>query len=339
MAKISHFIILLIILVSSCAKDNIELQKNTKIHGNTPVEIYKYKEHYVAFCDVIKYGDLYYCTFREGENHAPIYEWDSNGYIKILVSDDLKQWKEEIIIKDEEWDLRDPCFCEFSNKLYLYYGYNKYNNPAPDYKNGLIILTKGSNGLSIEKKQNVDLGEYSNLWLWKVYFFEGIFSGVAYGEDSSLYYVESNDGIHFNMVAKLSAEGNETSLVRLNDNSLLAFIRNSTAKGYSTLAKSKPPYDKWESYMLNEMIESPESFIINDEIYVIGRSFYGMSMFKLELGCKKVEPSFNFFAYGKYGDCGYPGVIVENNHIIVIYYAVNPSTEETCIYQTVLDVE
>ena len=299
--------------------------------------VYQKGDNYVAFCDAVKYGDKYYLVFREGMTHAPYHDWHKNGYLKIFSSKDLDNWAEELEIKDNDWDLRDPCFCvDGSNRLHLYYGYYSFETPNPPYKTGHSELVLNNGVLKVEKTEKVDIGEFSNLWLWKVYHGEGLFYGTAYGEGFPLQYVTSKDGIHFQSVSEIIDEGDETSIVDLPDKRKIAVIRSIVPKGKSDLAISMPPYTEWKTYSLNEMIESPESFIYNGEIYVIGRSAYGMSMFKLDLDDKKVKPIYNFFAFGSYGDCGYPGVIIEDNHLDVLYYSVNPETNVTCIYQVKL---
>ena len=299
--------------------------------------VYQKGDNYVAFCDAVKYGDKYYLVFREGMTHAPYHDWHKNGYLKILSSTNLDKWYEELEIKEEGWDLRDPCFCVGNNnRLHLYYGYYSFETPNPLYKTGHSELVLNNGELSVKNTEKVDIGSFSNLWLWKVYFNEGLYYGTAYGEGFPLQYVTSSDGVHFQTTSEIINEGDETSLVELSDKRKIAVIRSIVPKGKSDLAISEPPYTEWKTYHLNEMIESPESFIYNGEIYVIGRSTYGMSMFKLDLDDKKVKPIYNFFAFGSYGDCGYPGVIIEGNRLDVLYYSVNPETNVTCIYQAKL---
>lgn len=305
-----------------------------KIYAEAPQIVYSKAGSYEAFCDVVKYRDKYYCVFREGENHAPYHEWHTNGYLRVLSSADLKDWKEELTIKDDAWDLRDPCFCKADAKLFLYYGFYSFEQPTPPEKTGWALLDDADGKLQVKDSGKLDIGSDSNHWLWKIYYDDGYFYGAAYHDKSSLKYVTSDDGIHFKKISDIVLQGDEASMEMLKNKNKVAVIRNVTAKGNALLAVSEPPYTEWNSIELNEMIESPESFIYNDDVYVIGRSRYGMSVFKIDLNSNKAIPVYNFFAYGGYGDCGYPGVLLDNKRLYVVYYAVNPQTDNTTIYQT-----
>ena len=325
---------LLLFPIVACNNDSESKKEEIHITADIPTVIYSKEGRYVAFCDAIKFEGKYYCVFREGENHAAYHDWHKNGFLKIMSSNDLINWSEELDIKDDNWDLRDPCFCVVGNRIYLYYGYYSFATPYPPQKTGVSVLELVEGKLSVKKTEKVDIGNDSFYWLWKVYYDGSSFLGAAYDLEAPLLYVTSKDGIHFEKQSEIVVKGDETSLDELPDKRRVAIIRNITPKSNALLAISSPPYDSWVSYELNEMIESPESFIYNDEIYVLGRSKYGMSMFKIDVERKKALPVYNFFAYGGYGDCGYPGVILEDNNLDVLYYAVNPLTEETAIYQT-----
>ncbi len=324
---------LIAIALASCSHEDLVENKKQIIAG-VPFEIYHKDGYYVAFCDVIKFGDRFYCVFREGETHAPYHEWHSNGYLKILSSKDLRNWDEELIVADEEWDLRDPCFCSNGNTLLLYYGLYSFENPKPANKTGYTRLEISNNRLRASTRGLVEIGDYSSLWLWKVYSFDNSFWGVAYSSGRTPILATSQDGVHFNYISEINADGTETSLVMKEDKTLVSFIRNSESIGICGLGVSNPPYEKWECFPLNEMLESPESFEYKNDMYVIGRSRYGVSMFQLDYESKELIPFYNFFAYGNYGDCGYPGIVVEGRTISVIYYSVNPTTNTTAIYQT-----
>lgn len=328
-------IVVFAFVLMTCEQNDLPPKKDSITVGPT-IEIYQNGENYVAFCDAVFYSGKYYCAFREGENHAPYHEWHKNGYLKILSSIDLSKWVEEIEIKDDEWDLRDPCLCVANDQLHLYYGFYSFETPNPPHKTGHSLLKVSNSKISVVSSEKIDLGEYSNMWLWKVYYDGNQFYGTAYAEGSPLIYVTSKDGVHFNKESEIINAGDETSIVELPDKRKVAVIRSIEPKGKSDLAISEPPYNQWETYPLNEMIESPESFIYGGEVYVIGRSSYGMSMFKLDLEKKRANPVYNFFAFGGYGDCGYPGVILEDNQLTVVYYSVNPDTNITSIYQATL---
>lgn len=85
------------------------------------------------------------------------------------------------------------------------------------------------------------------------------------------------------------------------------------------------------------MIESPESFTKDGNIYITGRSMYGVSTFLYDKQADKVVPILNYFALGEYGNIGYPGIIVHNQKVYVVYYAESYDRSHTCIYEMIIN--
>ncbi len=86
------------------------------------------------------------------------------------------------------------------------------------------------------------------------------------------------------------------------------------------------------------MIESPESFTKDGNMYITGRSMYGMSTFLYDKQADKVVPILNYFALGEYGNIGYPGIIVHNQKVYVVYYAESYDRSRTHAFMKRLSI-
>lgn len=130
---IKRMVFLAILFLYSCSHGDDELCVSTSLFPTLTI-IYEDPPKYVAFCDIVQFKDKFYTAFRKGEDHAPYHDYSKNGYIVILSSDDCENWHEEIELKDDKWDLRDPCFCvdPTGNTLHVYYGRYSYFTPKPD---------------------------------------------------------------------------------------------------------------------------------------------------------------------------------------------------------------
>ena len=65
---------------------------------------------------------------------------------------------------------------------------------------------------------------------------------------------------------------------------------------------------------------------------------YGMSTFLYNKQADKVVPILNYFVLGEYGNIGYPGIIVHNQKVYVVYYAESYDRSHTCIYETIINI-
>ena len=334
---IKRIVFFTILLLYSCSHEGDVPCVSTSLFPAFSI-IYEGSPKYVAFCDIVKFKDKFYTAFRKGEDHAPYHDYSKNGYIVILSSDDCENWHKEIELKDDKWDLRDPCFCvdPTGDTLHVYYGRYSYFTPEPDKKTGVFVLHENDGKLYIYSNKSVDMGDYSPFWLWKISKHKEAYYGVAYKEKELPALMKSKDGVHFSLISLIPQAGNETSL-EFDGENLYCFIRNDTPKSKAFVARSRAPFISWEVKELDTMIESPESFTKDGNMYITGRSMYGMSTFLYDKQADKVVPILNYFALGEYGNIGYPGIIVHNQKVYVVYYAESYDRSHTCIYETIIN--
>ena len=334
---ITYFCFLLTYLLTACDDD---VENNTESNEKNLIEtvsIYSSASEYCAFCDIIYFNDRYYIAFRVGNNHVPYTASDSNGYIKIMSSSDKKNWEEEICIVDEQWDLRDPNFClnTDTNELSMNIGLYNYANRTPEIKNKRIIFSCNDKKLEVKEILLLNVGEYSHYWIWKIYYYDNRYYGVGYYMKEYPVLVCSEDGIHYEVISKIPVDGNETALAFYDDR-ILAFSRNIDDNSTTSFVSiSKSPYTQWTTHILNEMLASPETVFSDlENLYVAGRTRYGVSIFQFNLLTYNLDYFLNLFAIADYGNRGYPGMIIHNGYLDIVYYACNEYKVNPSIYLT-----
>lgn len=321
--------------LTSCNKKEFE-----GIHiDNIPLQqVYSNPNEYAAFCDLIEYNGVVYGCFRVAPNHVPEYNED-NGYIKIIKTYNGKKWEHEIDVKNSEYDLRDPCFCINNNgNLILYYGfYNAEDDSSIENRTGFTEFLLKNNKLCIVNQGNAFIIEKPNLWAWKIYQNQNKFYTVAY-YDRGIFpqFAVSDDGINFSIISEIPVDGNETAISFI-ENRVYAFVRNFLSNGNCYVCYSDSPYKDWTIIEQNIALASPESFIIDNDIFVAGRTPYGMSLYKLNKNNCLLEPAYNYFAMGLYSDVGYPGIIIDDNdYVWTLFYGCDANLQFPSIYLTKL---
>lgn len=307
----------LIILISlySCEKDTRTIYSSLEYYP-----VFSSISSHCGFTDLFYFNNKFYCAFRVGLNHVPL-DNNQNGSIVIFSSIDGKQWANNLIIKSEEYDLRDPCFSISSDgkHLLLYCGVFSINNVIAK-KTCLYILKSDNNGkLEVENSIFLNCDNYNSYWLWKVVKSNNKYYSFAY-RDSNIVFLSSNNGVDFYHVSDIYIRGNEVGFTIDND-IVYAIVRSSFGNSY--YISSAFPYTKWATLELPCRIESPECIVISNKLILSGRYDWGMTISSLDIISKEFNYIVNLNAAN---ECGYPGIICSNNNIILSFYT-SSSTE------------
>ena len=298
-------------------------------------------DKYLAFCDIIHFHNKLYCVFRESNSHQPTKTIHPNGYLQIMSSkDNGENWVQELTITDDEWDLRDPCFCKNTNEdiLNLYYGRYSVKDQSPAYKNGVYQLIDKNNSLEIYNHSSVNNDPYSKFWIWKVLLHNNKYYGIAYFKSNYPLLVESTDGVNFRVISEIEAPGSEAGFCFLNDR-LYVFFRNDEKKKTSLLAYSDFPYTIWNWKELGVVLESPECVIVNNDIYVMGRADNGFSVYKFNKGQENIDLIYNYPTKSSWYDYGYPGAIFYQGMLYALFYMTNGQSTLPDIYMLTIPQE
>ena len=103
----------------ACSLLNISVAEDTpQVEVSNVRRVFDNGEHN-AFTDLIQFRDRYYLTFRSCPDGHMVHPTAS---VIIMVSDDLRTWKQVHQFRVAKRDTRDPHFLAFNDRLFVYTG-------------------------------------------------------------------------------------------------------------------------------------------------------------------------------------------------------------------------
>jgi hypothetical protein len=289
-----------------------------------------------AFTDLVRYQDVWFCTFREGDGHV-----GGDGKIRLLTSTDGETWESASLLAEEGIDLRDPKLSvTVDNQLMLLAGGSVYGGTttlkamqprvafSPDARNWTVprrVLEEGQ-------------------WLWRVTWHEGRAYGVSYRvpkpysgaqaspADWEVTLVASDDGVNFYTITRLDVPGkpNETTLRFLANGDLMALMRRDGGNTMGWIGLSRPPlYRQWTWKETNMRLGGPEFIQLPDRsLWAATREYSGAlktdpkqkgaSTVLAHLTRESIEP---LLLLPSGGDTSYPGLAWHDNLLWMSYYS------------------
>lgn len=249
-------------LTGSAHAANLPVVKVTNIR-----RVFHNGEHN-AFTDLVRFNGQYYLTFRSCPDGHMVHPTAS---IIIMVSDDLKDWKQVHRFSVKERDTRDPHFLVFKEKLFVYTG--TWYSGTTTLKREDYTLNKhlgyaawSADGKTWNSPVMLE-GTYGH-YIWRAETFgdKAYLCGRRMKEftqqnrsDRSLIesaMLESDDGLVWRTRALFQETyGDETTFRFEADGSVIAIGRR--GGGNAQLCKSKPPYTEWERSDLDRYIGGP----------------------------------------------------------------------------------
>lgn len=288
----------------------------------SPVYCEKIWDHapHNAFTDLCRFGDRWFCAFREGSDHV-----SRDGALRIISSIDGEKWESSALIESEGADLRDPKLVVTPDgRLMLCAAEARNGKP---YQSLVWFSGDGSHW-----GESIGIGE-PDFWIWRITWHEGIAYGVGYGcaEDQSVRLYSSRDGKTFErLVERFFEEGfpNESSIVFAEDRAWCLLRRDS---GTGLLGTAWPPYKDWEWKDLGERIGGPHMLILPDGRLVAAvRLHEGGIRTSLCLICPEEGTLSEFLKLPSGGDTSYPGIVLHDGLLWVSYYSSHEG--KTAIY-------
>lgn len=322
-----YIIVLLFIncLLFSCTKKtttstDIDSIKELSVWGEAP---------FSAFTDLFYYNSEYYCAFREGKSHTSY-----DGKIRIVKSGDGNAWYKFDLITEEKKDLRDPHFYVDNNGM-LCIGMNGRSKDGT--REGVIFKLKNGHFSEINK-----MDADNDYYLWSFSKFKDSVYSIGYNVNQPCYNANFNTKIKLSLFNNTDPQcikfknistGNwitdsficpsEASTVFTNDSTLITIVRDQDILGYSHIGVSKYPFKEFTWKKFPYYIRGPKLALLPDgRLFLAGASL--IDLYKTYYVI--LDPKHDFAVqtikvFPSYGDSGYPGVIVEDNSVLVSYYS------------------
>ena len=288
--------------------------------------------NYSAFPSIVRYGGACYVCFREGASHI----FDENGIAagktRILRSTDGRHWKSVALLSKEGYDLRDPKLSVTPDgRLMVIQGGSLYVDKQ--LVGRVPHVSFSSDGRTFSDPEPVVYDSQGRpAWFWRITWHEGIGYTVSYGDanDNAIDLVKTTDGLHFEKVTSIELDGfpNETTVRFMPDGKMVLLIRRETGDRKAYLGVSVPPYTDWDLTPLRFQLGGPEMAVLPDGSLVIGgRAYFENGEVKTCLWRGDVKGDFEFWKIlPSGGDNSYPGFLVEDDELKVVYYSSHELT-------------
>lgn len=212
-----------------------------------------------AFTDLVRWGDTWWCPFREGDDHG-----SGDGVIRVIASADGEEWHDAVEISATGSDLRDPKVCVTADGVLMLLAGERHK---PDGENWLneTLTWFSQDGASWHGPFPVaDPG----VWLWRVTWHDEAAWGLGYGcqPKGHVRLYRSRSGMAFEAVGEDIHEGdypNESSIV-FDGDTALCLLRLDGEGATGRLGRSEPPYTHWAWQDLGAKIGGPEMIRLPD---------------------------------------------------------------------------
>src|SRR5262245_9238325 len=290
-----------------------------------------------AFTDLIRFGDRWYCTFREADAHV-----GGDGQLRVLSSADGTKWESVALLSEKGIDLRDPKFSVTADgRLMIVAGGSVYEGKKLLGRQPRVAFSKNGKDWTAPKRVLAE-GD----WLWRVTWHDGKCYGVSYNaaqrdtkeakDAATTGKVEpgaaewklklwvSADGEKFDRVTYLDVPGhpNETTLRFTPNGEMVALVRREGGDQKGWVGTSKAPYKEWTWKELPARIGGPDFIFVPDGPTVAGVRLYDAkvrtSLCLLDAKTGKLEEALKLPSGG---DTSYAGFVWHAGELWVSYYS------------------
>ncbi len=290
-----------------CADEPAKLVEVRKIWDRAP---------HNAFTDLIRFGDRWFCVFREGAGHV-----SPDGASRVITSADGQQWESAALVTSPNADLRDAKISTTPDGQLMLSGAGALHDKSAHTHQSLAWFSGDGHTWSDAYR----IGD-PDFWLWRVTWHKGQAYGIGYGcgQDKSVRLYSSSDGKSFEtLVERLFDVGypNETSLV-FADDTCYCLLRRDAKPHSGLLGVAQPPYTKWEWKDLGARIGGPCMLRLPDGRFVAAVRLYDgatrTSLVWIDPHSGKLT---EFLKLPSGGDTSYAGLVLHENLLWVSYYS------------------
>jgi len=300
-----------------------------------------------AFTDLVRFRGSFYCCFREAPGHVPRGR-SENGAVRILKSKEGRSWENVAILRNEQYDLRDPKLSVTPDKkLMVIMGGSDYTTGKLEGCLAHVSFSRDGRSFTEPIPTRVDQTIKSDYdWIWRVTWNHGTGYGVVYQPvqpdgEFRIRLLGTKDGINYQLISDLDLKGkpNETT-IRFDGKHLYMVVRRESQDQNGMLGESDPPYRNWTWHDLGIRLGGPEFILLKSGQILLGTRFYHPA----EAGGAKTGIVY-LESSGKPGktielpsggDTSYPGMVLFRNKLYMSYYSSHEG--KTSVYLAILPI-
>ena len=282
-----------------------------------------------AFTDLLYHDGRWYCVFREGSKHV-----SPDGSLRVITSQDGKQWTSLSLISHPEDDLRDAKLTVTPDGQFMLNGAGMQADKPIRYHS--MVWFSDDKGKTWDKGRRIgDPG----FWLWRAQWHQGSAYTMGYRTDRDrtqriLRFYRSRDGASFEPLIEEVNVANgvgEDRIVFLKDGSALCLLRHETGSKNGFLGKASPPFTDWTWKELNVRIGGPNMLQLPDgRILAVTRLYTPRARTSLSWVDPVAGKLTECLALPSGGDTSYAGMVLHDGLLWISYYSSHE--EKTCIY-------
>ena len=274
-----------------------------------------------AFTDLVRFGNRWYCAFREGRSHVC-----DEGKLRVIGSADGNEWASVALMAWEGGDVRDAKLSITADGQLMLNGAVRFLKPANGNRHRSVTWLS-PDGVTWSKPYACPSG--LGTWRWSATWHKGVGYSFGYsGKDARGALYRTRDGKQWETVARdVFPEGyaNETSVVFAPDDTALCLLRRD-ARGDSPatamLGTAKSPHTRWAWSDLGVRIGGPKMIRLDDGRLLAAVRLYDRSvrtaLCEIDPGTSRLR---ELLALPSGGDTSYAGMVVHDGLLWVSYYA------------------
>ena len=283
-----------------------------------------------AFTDLARFKNLYFVCFREAKDtNAP------DGMIRIMISSTAINWVDYATVSEAGADLRDPKLEVTPDGKQLYLTCTAvFESSVKGLKTRQPRYSKTTDGKVWTPPQKL-LALGDTLWRTAVNPADKKFYGVSFNmhpttggpkpePEWSLKSYTSSDGAVWQLSSLMQVpnQPNEAALRFLKNGSALALVRREGGDKRGYIGSANAPYREWTWTPLTTVVQGQNFIELPDGTLIAGSRGLGATpgphMVLFTMTSSSLTPMLELPSGG---DCSYPGLLWQDNHLWVSYYS------------------
>ena len=283
-----------------------------------------------AFPDLVRHRGGWICAFREGATHV-----SADGLLRVLRSVDGEHWEAVALLQWAGGDLRDVDLSVTPEGRLLLATAVCFEQPVDGGRHHSVTWLS-DDGVHWEGPFRCPSGV--GTWRWSVAWHAGHGYSFGYtGKDKAGGLYRSGDGRSWQEVLRPAfpepqSYPNETSMVFLDDATMLCLLRRDKGSATALLGTARPPYTDWQWRDLGVRIGGPKLLRLGDGRLLAAVRLYGAEDARTALcWIDPEQPRLDeWLALPSGGDTSYAGMVEHEGEVWVVYYASHEG--RTAIY-------
>ncbi len=297
-----------------------------------------------AFTDITRFQNLFYCCFREADNHV-----GSDGVIRILISSSGNTWIDQGTVSEAGVDLRDPklIVTPDEKRLYLLCGGSVYGGTTQLKGRRPRYATTLDGKVWTPTQKMLSEGD----WLWRATlnpadkrFYGAVYNthpnsgGPTPEKEWSLKNFASSDGAVWQLSSIMNVTGqpNETTVRFLKNGTAMALVRREAEDKRGVIGVAQPPYREWTWASAGVPVGGPNFIELPDGKIIAGSRGFGATpgahMVLFAMTANSLTPVLELPSGG---DCSYPGLYWHDDILHVTYYSSHEGGKASIYYARV----